>query len=123
MSDQDASGRRSDVEGAARLKVLLGLLADADCRRRGLVGSHDEAQATLRWYRARFGLLKRDDLIRSLDSVGLTETEFVDQMRTLTHVTTAMRVHEDELQHRLPRYRAIFSVREWLLLRESEGVR
>ncbi|HET6582976.1 MAG TPA: hypothetical protein VFG69_06010 [Nannocystaceae bacterium] len=118
-----AGDGRSEVDEAARLKVLLGLLADADCRRRGLVCSPDDARATLRWYRARFGLLQRGELIRSLAAVGLTETELDVQVRTLTHVTTAMRVHAEELQRRLPRYRAIFSVREWLLLRESQEVR
>ncbi len=110
----------TDAEHLANLRLLLGILADADGARRGLASTVEQTEETTRWYRARFDLLRRQDLERFLASAQLSEAEFVDHMRTFSNIAIALRTHSDEVERRMARYQAIFSVRDWLLRREAD---
>lgn len=108
-----------EAKGLASRRLLLALLADAECERLGLVSTEAQTEETLRWYRARFGLLRQRELRAFLDAVRLDEAELVGHMRTLSNIAQAQRRHKQRVEHLTPRYQAIFSVRDWLIQRES----
>jgi hypothetical protein len=110
--------RMSDVDSLARLRLLLGVLADSDCERRGRLASAGETEETLRWYRARFNLLRRRDLESFLATAKLDEAELVRHMQTFSNIALAQETHREEVARRMDRYKAVFSVRDWLIRRE-----
>jgi hypothetical protein len=110
--------RDHHARGLASRRLLLAFLADAECERLGQVSTVAQTQETLRWYRARFDLLRRRDLEAFLDSARLGEAELWGHMRTLSNIAQAQRRHKQLVEHLSPRYQAIFSVRDWLIERE-----
>ena len=105
---------------AARLRVLLGLLAEEERARRELAVPTADVLAKTRWYRARMGLARAREFDAYLDFVGLTPADFRAQMHTLCSVAAVGRLREREVSARLPRYCGVFSARDWL--RRREGV-
>jgi hypothetical protein len=125
MTDDVNTGQHRahpDAEHLASLRLLLGILADADCARRRLTSTREQTEETLRWYRARFDLLHRRDLERFLAAAHLGEAELIEHMRTFTNISIAQGVHGEEVDRRMPRYQGIFRVRDWLVQRESRDV-
>lgn len=111
------------ADALASRRLLLGVLADAECERRGVVSTAAQVDETLRWYRAHFGLLRRRDLEGFLAATRLREEELVGHMRTFSNIALAQRLHKQVVDGLFPRYRAIFSARDWLLRREAGGER
>ena len=109
--------RRSRAVASRRL--LLAVLADEEAARLGQPSTPAEVDAMARWYRARHELLRRRDLEAFLAAVGLREEAFMDHMRSLANVAAAQRRHMPRIEALIPRYRAIFSVRDWVVERED----
>lgn len=103
----------------ARRRLLLAVLADGEAERLGEPATPAQVDAMARWYRARHDLLRRRELDAFLTAVGLREDAFMSQMRSFSHVAAAQHRHMQRIESLIPRYRAIFGVRDWLVEREG----
>ncbi|MCH9680759.1 MAG: hypothetical protein K0V04_04925 [Deltaproteobacteria bacterium] len=104
---------------AARKHVLLGLLATAEHERLALPRRQQQLDATTRWIRARFDLLRPSDVVDFLPEVGLSAADFADHMRTLHDIARVQEHYHARIDQRLPRYRAVFGAGDWLLRQEQ----
>ncbi len=118
QQDQQLTVGALEAESAARLRVLLGVLAEEERARHMLPVLRDELDERTRWYRARMGLVRRHEFSAFLDFAGLTPSDFRAQMHTLCAVAKVGGLRRAEVSARMPRYRGVFSARDWLLRRE-----
>lgn len=114
-----ATPQASRDRAVARRRLLLWVLADDEAARLGEPATPAQVAAMARWYRARHDLLRRRDLDAFLTAVGLREGVFMSQMRSLSHVAAAQHRHMQRIESLIPRYRAVFGVRDWLVEREG----
>lgn len=108
-----------DDDGAPPLRVLLGVLAGDEDALFQRPPDPAELSATARWVRARFELYRERDLRAGLAHARLTRDEFTQHLRTLTHVSRALKHHHGRIDALLPRYRAVFSAGDFLIGRED----
>ncbi|MEZ4447977.1 MAG: hypothetical protein R3B09_00775 [Nannocystaceae bacterium] len=108
-----------ETEAGLRKRVLMGVLAEHEAQRLGLVVGDEAVAAASRWFRGRFDLLRKDDMIGFLEFAGLDLAEYTRAIRALTTLDAVQRHHAPAIDAGLPRQRALLSVREWLLRKEG----
>ena len=89
-----------------RRRILLGLLAEQECERLGLVVDGDDLRAMARWFRESFDLQRGADLGAFMRDAGLSREAMSEQLRTLCQVTKAQAHHAPCIETMLPRYYA-----------------
>ena len=105
----------------ARKHVLLDLLVAAEHERLGLHRSPARVDEVARWVRARHDLMLPAELHDFLARSGLGPAGFHDRIRALHDLSQLQEHHRARIDQRLPRYRAVFGVRDWLLRRAMEA--
>jgi hypothetical protein len=104
---------------ALRKRVLMAILTREEMARAGLHIEHAELEAMARWFRGRFDLLTRGDLQSFLGFAGLSHADFDTALRDFIAIGTIEATRVAQIDGELPRYRAMLSVRDYLLRKES----
>lgn len=105
------------VHAGARKQLLLGILAEAEHERLRLPEDPRRLAEARRWYRARFGLLRAADVAAFCEHAGLSPAELSGWIRMLDRIAAVKQHHAAELERLLPRHRAVFGVRDFVLRR------
>ncbi|MFO0552968.1 MAG: hypothetical protein U0271_31565 [Polyangiaceae bacterium] len=100
-------------------RVLMGILARHEAERAGVAITREDVEVMTRWFRARFDLLRREDVEAFLDFAGLSRADFSRAMRTFATVEAVEAHHAAHIAEELPTYRATLSVRDFILRREG----
>lgn len=108
-----------ETEAGLRKRVLMGILAEHEAERVGLIVGDEAVAAASRWFRGRFDLLRRDDMIAYFNHAGIDAGEYTRAIRGLATLDAVQRHHAAAIDAALPRQRALLSVREWLLRKEG----
>lgn len=118
--DEDKASRAPGgmTYGGLRKRVLLGILAEEERARRGLIVDSASIEEAARWYRARFDLLRRQDMLRFLQDSDITERDFGIVMRTFATVDLLELQYDEHIASEVARHGAVLGVRDWVLRNE-----
>jgi thiopeptide-type bacteriocin biosynthesis protein len=109
----EASLREDESVAVSRKKVLLRLLALAECRRLGISLTAEQANAAVAKFRRRFGLGEEQELEGWLASTGTARTDFERLVTGMALVDALEAQLAGEIDRELPLQRAARSVYSW----------
>lgn len=104
---------------ALRKRVLMAILTREEMARLGVEVGAAELSAMSRWFRGRFDLMTKAEVERFLGFAGIGHADLDAALRDFVAMATIEARRATQIDAELPRYRAMLSVRDYLLRKES----